>query len=745
MAPLIIRVCPLCLPTAVLYDNSHIITLMPAFIPADPAEFEDWMRRGTRLHAEGQLEQALIAFENALAVAPASVQAASATATLLSALSRPEAAFRVLLSVESLLMEDADGAANLAIVAETCGDLARAHKAYQRALALHPAHLRSLNNLGLLAAAQSQWDLAIDYAERCVAVDRAEPSHLQNLSDFLAGARRYAQALVVLEAASQRFPEHRDITIRRVAVLAFHGELEKSRALAATLDGPAHDYLLSFVSPLLKPGEPKRLHSQALPLAYDPLPLFTSQAYEAMLTCDWRGNGKLSTVLRDSLDPTTGTGHQRDFRDAQFYGLTLGLAESELAQLHQGSRAAIASGLHRSVPTFKPGRKVGTRLGDTRIHVGLAVPSLGDPLQRRALQQQLALHNPQRFAIHVYACTPLPDLAHSEALSTYAASVVETAHLSDEELVGRIRLDQLDVFVDKAFFTFRPEVLASRIAPVQIPQPSWNGHHAHLLYDYILSDPFIHPDGLDLAPCGAVLRLPNTCWLAVHGDHPETARSLWAPGSLAAEALVLCSRFAPGTLDPQTFAAWMAILRGLPDAVLYLPGCNAAVAANLVREALAAGVDTTRLVFADADNQPPGGDRTRRPDLFLDPLRCSAAEGLEEALRMGVPAISCAGNAIASRMGGSMLQAAGLPDCVLDSPQAYVTEAAHLGRDAKARRRLQQRLQTVTPTAALFDVQARVGDWETAWAWMTERSRAGLPPVAFNLPPSPLHVPGVDK
>ena len=705
---------------------------MPALLPPESAAFADWMRRGTQLHADGQLEQALTAFENARAIDPASTHAASATATLLSALSRPAAAYKVLQGVESLLLEDADGAANLAIAAETCGDLDRAKKIYECALALNSDHLRSLNNLGLLAAAQSQWSLAVSYAERCVAVDPAEPSYRHNLADFLAGACCYAQALTVLEAASQRFPEHLDIMVRRIAVLAFLGEFEKSHALAATLDGPASVYLQSFVSPMLNPSDQNRLRNPA-PLAYDPLPLFTGQVFKAMSTCDWRNNGKLSAILREALALAADTGQNRDFRDVLFYAPTLDLNKSDLAQMHQMSHAAPGSALPPRLPVFRPLRKVGARIADSRIHVGLAVPSLANPLQRLALQRELALHNLKRFAIHVYASTHQPDLAHGEALRANAASVVETAHFSDEELAARIRLDQLDVFVDIGFASsgFRPEVLAIRIAPVQIRQLSWPSPCPARLYDYSVSDRFIHPDNLDLSQYGPLLRFPHTCWLAVNSHSPGAASPLWA-SSLPVSALVFCSFFEPASLDLQSFSAWMEILTALPDALFYLPGCTAATAVHLAREAASAGVDPARLIFSQADSSPVFGC-TRLPDLFLDPLRISAARGLEEALRMGVPALSCAGDSVASRMGGSMLHAASLPECVLGSQQAYIAEAVRLGGDANARRLLRERLLAVTPNAALFNVQARVREREEAWAWMTVRAQSGLPSVAMDL------------
>lgn len=718
---------------------------MPVPTAAEENALADCMRRGIQLHMEGQLEQALAAFETACRLDPANAHAASATATVLTALARPVAAYRLLLSLAPRLLEDADGAANLAIAAETCGDMAQALLAYQRALQLDPAHLRSLNNLGLLAAAQSQWELAIGYAEQCVALAPAEVTHHHNLADFLAGARCYPQALAVLGAAAQRFPEHLDITVRQVAVLAFNGEFEPSRKLAASLDGAAQEYLTSFLSQALTPPDPERMLRPAPAVSPDPLRLFTGQAFEAMEECDWRNNTKLATLLRESIADSARTGENRDWRDAQFYGLMLDMEEGELAQMRQVSVQAIAAGLGSPLPPFKTGRKTGARSSDTRIHVGLAVPSLRNPRQRLALQRRLALHDRQRFAIHVYAGTHRPEPAYSDSLRPHAANVMETAHLSDAELAARIRLDQLDVFVDMAFASSacRPEIAALRVAPVQIRQLTWHRHHPPAPCDYNMSDRFIHPDGLDLAPYGPVLRLPHTCWLAVHEDGSEGPGPLLAPDDLPAGVLVLCSRFSPATLDPETFGAWMQILHALPEAVLYLPGCKPAAAANLEREAAAAGIRSTRLLFAHAIAQTSA--RTRRPDLFLVPFRFGTAEGLEEALRLGVPALSCAGNSMASRMGGSLLHAAGLPGCVLDSHQAYVDEVLRLGRDAQALLQLQEQVRTVTPISELFDLPSRIRDWENAWAWMTQRSRDGLAPIAFTLPPlspAPARTPG---
>lgn len=705
--------------------------------PSDPEDRQGWMLRGAQLHAAGQLEQALIAFEKALALQPDDVNAASACATLLSALSRPLASYKALRSVEALLLESADGAANLAIAAESCGDLTRARMAYQRALALDPNHARALNNVGLMAAGQAQWEVALECARKCLAQDPGHAPYHVNLCDYLCGARRYIEALAVLEEAAPRFPDNLDIRIRNATVLAFNGDFEKSHEASLHFDAATLAYFHDFLGRAIAPAyldHKLRLQQGELP---DARQLYTGQAFEAMTVCDWRDNDRVTATLRQMLDECLRTGQRRDWRDAQFYGLMLGMDENELAQVRQISIAKISDGVKSALPSFVQRQKpVGKR--DGRIHIGMAVQSLRDERHAHALKRQFALHDSSRFAIHIYSPTRHPEPQHSEMLQPYAASVSEIAHMSDAEAAGRMRLDPLDVFVDMTFDTAwcRPEIPELRVAPVQIRQLTWHRHNPPRPCDYNMSDTFVHPDGLDLTPYGAVVRLPHTCWLATHDEAPEDGWDSRAQAGLPADALVLCAVVPSVMLDPESFGAWMKILRSLPDAVLWLPAYSLPVAANLVREANAAGVNENRLLFAHRLSRAQFLACMKHADLSLDTLRFNANQGLEDALRRGVPAITCAGNSMASRLGGSMIRAAGLPQCVMDSPAAYVAEAVRLGRNPQALQQLRQHLLAEKAKAPLFDLAARVREWEAAWTIMAERTRAGLLPAAFDVPSS---------
>jgi len=697
----------------------------------NPPSFASHMQDGARLHQSGQPEQALVCFERALALQPADTQAASACATLLSELGQPQAAYQVLLRVEVQLLQDADGATNLAIAAEACGQTAHAATAYTRALTLNPANTRALNNTAMLLAARGDFNGAVERMQRCLVLAPQDPVAHSNLADMLIAARRFAEAAALLQTALSRFPASDALRARQIVCQAFSGDIDEAQAAIAALSPARLDYLSDF----LARANTARTHPAGSfparrPDAYD---LFCQQAFEAMQVCDWRDQERVTAVLREMLARASRTGRVRDWRDAQFYALMLPLHEDEVFHLRRVSMDGIGQQLTAPMPAFQ-GRR--TPHSDGRIHIGFATQNLRDPRIAGALQRQLQLHDRAQFALHLYSPTPQPDPEVTARITALGVPVVEIAHMTNDEAVGRIRLDGLDIFIDTAFNSpwCRPEIVERRVAPLQTRQITWHRHHPARQCDYNMSDTFVHPPESDMEPYGPVIRLPRTCWLVCDGDvHAATDTNRAALG-LPESALVLCCLVPPVMVDPQSFAAWMKILKGLPHAVFWLGWYSPLARTNLANAATAAGLDPARLHYMPPGNRPQTLANIAVADLFVDTLRFNANHGLVDALRMGVPAISCAGNSMASRLGGSILRAAGLPQCVMGSVAALVAQTVRLGNDPPALADLRMLLQQHRPAAALFDAAARVREWEAAWTMMVKRQRAGLAPAPFDVP-----------
>ncbi len=389
---------------------------------------------------------------------------------------------------------------------------------------------------------------------------------------------------------------------------------------------------------------------------------------------------------------------------------------------------------HASLSPFAARPKVAAQK-DGRMHVGLALDSLKDEGQLGSLVHHLAHHDACRFAIHVYAFTPQPEAKHADQLRSVGATLIELGHMSDLEVVARIRLDCLDVYVEIApELPFQRSLISAlRVAALQIQRSArqWQSTPA---WDYIISDEFQHPQASPSVSASPVARGAQPSWHAVADPNPACELSVASGPDVAQDALVLCALMPPETLDPQSFAAWMKIMRSLPDAVLWLPRC-ARGAINLVREANAAGVGESRLLFSNPSSSAPLLAGLPQASLCLDPFRTSSTVGLAYALNAGIPAITFAGHNMASRSGASIMRAAGLPQCVMPSAEAYVSEAVRLGRDVRALAALKQSVLAARSAAARFDAQSQVRQWESALTTMVERCRASLPPAAFDVAP----------
>src|SRR5208337_4305858 len=284
--------------------------------------------------------------------------------------------------------------------------------------------------------------------------------------------------------------------------------------------------------------------------------------------------------------------------------------------------------------------------------------------------------------------------------------------------------DGIDVLIDLNGYTThaRSEIFVSRPAPLQV---SWLGYLGTLgapWYDYVLTDRFVLPPAQQAFFTERALYLPD-CYCPsdtrrpVAPDAPDRAAC-----GLPAEGVVFCCFNNSYKILPQLFDVWMRLLDALPGSVLWLSPGQATAAVNLRREAAARGVDPARLVFAPRVSLPEHLARHVHADLFLDTTPYNAGTTANDALFMGVPVLTCAGDTMASRVAGSQLTAIGLPELITTSLAAYEALALALARDRPLLAGYRQRLEVNRRTSVLFDM-AR---FTRALADLLRRAQASL-------------------
>ena len=124
------------------------------------------------------------------------------------------------------------------------------------------------------------------------------------------------------------------------------------------------------------------------------------------------------------------------------------------------------------------------------------------------------------------------------------------------------------------------------------------------------------------------------------------------------------------------------------------------------------GIAPERVILADRANNPEHLARYALADLFLDTLPYGSHTTASDALWMGVPILTLSGRGFASRVCGSLVRAAGLPEMICSSAEDYVARAVALGHDRSEVVSLKQRLLDTRKNSLLFDTPTLVRSLE---------------------------------
>jgi protein O-GlcNAc transferase len=306
---------------------------------------------------------------------------------------------------------------------------------------------------------------------------------------------------------------------------------------------------------------------------------------------------------------------------------------------------------------------------------------------------------------------------------------VEVHADSDRKVAERLRELEVDVIVDLMGFTrgSRPGILAHRAAPVQVNYLGYPGTMGAPFIDYIVADEFVIPPDSRQYYSEQVVYLPE-CFQANDDRCTVDPKPTRAEVGLPPEGVVLCCINNNYKLNPPLFEIWMRLLREAPGSVLWLLADRDSTQANLRREAAARGVNPGRLVFAGRMPYAQHLGRLGLADLFLDTLPYNAGATASDALRVGVPVLTCAGEAFASRMAGSLLKAVRLPELITHTLEEYERKALELIREPQVLGALRARLMESLAHAPLFDTARFCRHLESAYRTMHERAMQGERP-----------------
>lgn len=358
--------------------------------------------------------------------------------------------------------------------------------------------------------------------------------------------------------------------------------------------------------------------------------------------------------------------------------------------------------------------RVGWISGDLREH---PVAQFAEPVIS-ALAADFAVSIEQ----YAYYSHPVAD-AVSRRIAAHCRRWTPAAGLSDEELAGIIHADAVDILIDLSGHTAfnRLPVLARRPAPVQASWLGYPGTTGMASVDYLIADACTLPPEIEAGYAETIWRLPDSS-LCCRLPDAEAAVSPLPASTSGALTFGSCSNLAK--LNHVVIALWSRLLHAVPDSRLLLKTrqlADASVRTELRRRFAAHGIAEERLILLPPLPRARYLDTYHDIDIALDPFPYPGVTTTAEALWMGVPVLTLAGDSFVARQGAGLLTLAGLPDWIAADGDDYVACAVRHAGDLVALSDLRARLRDRLRSSVLFDAPRFAANFHAALRGMWAR------------------------
>jgi len=363
------------------------------------------------------------------------------------------------------------------------------------------------------------------------------------------------------------------------------------------------------------------------------------------------------------------------------------------------------------------------------LRVGLVSPDLRMHPVGFFVESILAHINPALVELVAYPTLVRDDETTARLKPRFAAwnSIVG---LSDEAAAARIRSDGIHILIDLAGHTAhnRLPVFGWRPAPIQA---TWLGYFATTgvpTIDYLLADRVSVPESHRAQFTETICYLPDTRFcFTPPGD---SARLQPTPLPAGRNGFITFGCFQNSLkLNDAVLAAWGRLLTALPDARLRLLSRQMrypAARERLGDRLLHFGIASERLTMVGHVPREDYLIAHADVDIILDTFPYPGATTTCEALWMGVPTVTLAGDTLISRQGASLLASAGLEDWIAVDVDDYVARALAHAADVDRLAQLRSTLRGKALVSPLFDPVRFARNLEAVLEGMWEQRRISL-------------------
>lgn len=623
---------------------------------------------------------------------------------------------------------------------------AEAVTALREALRLKPDHAAHCGDLGIALRADGRVTEAEALLREAIRRDGANPLSRFALGNLFVSQRRHEEAIAVFGSILAQNPGFFPAIENLASLFSDLGRLQDALKLIETAlqRAPQDHRLYSMLAIILDKGgnQNAALDVTLKAIALDPPKTLDMRLASFMSLTGRTGRldlrDKVMELLRPAINETLSDDQPESWRKFDRNALRrfiflfpyYGIPDRALMKVHSTVGNAIAASF--------PAENLPPRSKKEKIRIGYLSHNFGNHPIGHLLSCFFEAHGHQDHEVFLYATHIFAQDAsgYGERLKQAADHFIDCRGWTDQFFANRIRADEIDILIDLDGYMHggRPEMLATRVAPVQIHWlQSLAGCPAPYI-DYTIVDRILVPDEERDQGNGPLIRLADAFQCGELFDLPPSPPSR-ASHDLPDDAFVFCAFGNWLKIDEHVFNDWMTILKAVPKSVLWLTsGPLPTSLSTLQRYAEAQGVEGSRLIVAPrTDDKISHIDRHRCADLYIDTYTFSAATSATDALSAGLPVLTKRGSTAQSRLAESLIRATGVPQLIVEDRQAYIETAITLAKNPDQLKNHQKALRDALPNAPLFDAHRMVRQFEMIYDHIITRYRAGLKPEHFDV------------
>jgi protein O-GlcNAc transferase len=639
---------------------------------------------GKILRDLGRLEEAIGACRAAIEANPRGAEAYSNLGVALQEKGLAEEAIAAHRQALALRPDFAEAHFNLGVALASQGRLEEAVEAYGRAIGLNPRLADAYHNIGNARREQGRVEEAIGAYREAVALKPDYHEAWSNLGLALREKGRIEEAIAAWRRAIAVKPEYDAAWCNLGVALREQGQLDEAvAALRRAVE--------------LKPDGAEAVSNLGLALGDEGRQEDAIAAFRRAVA----RNPNLPAVHSNLL----------------FYlNYQLGHEGAAMAEEHRRWNRRHAEPLKQFIWAHDNERDP-----ERRLRIGYVSPDFRGHAAAALMLPLMANHDHARVEVYGYAEVARPD-AMTERFRGHADQWRNTAGWPDERMAEEIRKDRIDILVDLAGHTLgnRLLVFARKPAPVQVTWLGYPGTTGLEAMDYRLTDAYADPPGgSDALYSERLIRLPRTNW----AYQPSEAAAATAVGPLAAGGVVTFGCFNNfAKVTEGMLRLWAEILAAVPGSRILLKARalgTASVEARVRALFGARGIAAERVEICGwRSSEREHLELYQRLAIALDPFPYHGTVTTCEALWMGVPVVTLAGQTHVSRVGVSLLSSVGLAELAARSEEEYVRTAARLAMDRPRLTELRGTLRPRMAASPLLDHGQFARDMEGAYRGM---------------------------